>query len=183
VGPFTTNNTKPIMPALIVFGTPKGAKAPHAAWFRAAYAARVVTAARRQALTTVAVESNETRAMAATLKEGQLNAGGQLVMPCVSQDMLSQLRRLVQQQPPGSSGASPAGATTAGVQVPIAVWDTLKPTDVVLAAHLENGVPDGWYEAIIMKNQGGTFTLRWADYPRDPLVRVQRQHIALMYPG
>ena len=107
----TTNNTKPIMPALIVFGTPKGAKAPHAAWFRAAYAARVVTAARRQALWTVVVESNETRAVAATLKEGQLKAGGQLVMPCVSQDVLSRLRRLMP-QPLVGSAASPAGATT-----------------------------------------------------------------------
>ena len=95
----TTNNTKLAVPALIVFGTPKGAKAPHAAWFRAAYAARVVTAARRQALSTIAVESNETRAVAATLKEGQLKAGGQLVMPCVSQDMLNQLRRLMPQSP------------------------------------------------------------------------------------
>jgi hypothetical protein len=178
----TTNNTKSTMPALIVFGTPKGAKAPHAAWFRAAYAARVVTAARRQALTTIAVESNETRAVAATLKEGQLKAGGQLTMPCVSQDMLSQLRRLMP-QPPGSSAPSPTGSTIAGVQVPFAVWDTLKPTDVVLAAHLENGVPDGWYEAIILKIEGGTFTLRWADYPEDGLVRLRRQHIALMYPG
>jgi hypothetical protein len=178
----TTNNTKSAMPALIVFGTPKGAKAPHAAWFRAAYAARVVTAARRQALTTITVESNETLAVAATLKEGQLKAGGQLIMPCVSQDMLSQLRGLMP-QPPGGSGASPTGSTIVGVQVPVAVWDTLKPTDVVLAAHLENGVPDGWYEAIILKIEGGTFTLRWADYPRDPMVRVQRQHIALMYPG
>ena len=165
-----------------MFGTPKGAKAPHAAWFRAAYAARVVTAARRQALTAIAVELNETRAVAATLKEGQLKAGGQLTMPCVSQDMLNQLRRLMP-QPPGSSAPSPNGATTAGVQVPVSVWDTLKLTDVVLAANLENGVPEGWYEAIIMKIEGDTFTLRWADYPREALVRLQRQHIALMYPG
>jgi hypothetical protein len=84
---------------------------------------------------------------------------------------------------PFTSPLSPASATIAGVQVPASVWDTLKPTEVVLAAQLENGVPDGWYEAIIMKIDGGTFTLRWADYPRDPIVRVQRQHIALMYPG
>jgi hypothetical protein len=179
----TTNNTKPAVPALIVFGTPKGAKAPHAAWFRSAYAARVVTAARRQALWTIAVESNETRAVAATLKEGQLKAGGQLVMPCVSQDMLNQLRRLIP-QPPGGSGASPTGGTTAGVQVPVAVWDTLKPTDLVLAAELDkNGEPDGWYEATIMKIENGVYTVRWFYEPELGFIRLQRQHIALMYPG
>jgi hypothetical protein len=37
----TTNNTKSAMPALIVFGTPKGAKAPHAACVIIAIAAAI----------------------------------------------------------------------------------------------------------------------------------------------
>jgi hypothetical protein len=161
---------------------PKGAKAPHAAWFRAAYAERARTAAKRQGLTALPVESAETRAVAATLKEGQLRAGGQLVMPCVSQNMLNQLQRLTAVPPPNTTGAA-TGRVTPGVNVPVAVWDTLKITDVVLAAHLEKGVPDGWYEAVIMKIENGVFTLRWVDYPDHGLVRLPRQYLALMYPG
>jgi hypothetical protein len=175
-----TGNTT--VPTLIVFGMPKGAKAPHAAWFRSAYAERARTVAKRQGLTALSVESAEARAVAATLKEGQLKAGGQLVMPCVSQDMLNTLRRLPP-VPPASAAALAPGRVTPGVNVPVAIWDTLKVTDVVLAAHLEKGVPDGWYEAVIMKIENDVFTLRWADYPQDGLVRLPRQYLALMYPG
>jgi hypothetical protein len=179
----TTKNHKPAAPTLIVFGTPKGARAPHGAWFPAPYAERAQLAAHRQNLATVAVETEDARAAAALLKEGQLKAGGQLIMPCISQELLNRLRRLVPATPPSSPPNGRAGPTTPGVKVPAALWDTLKVTDVVLAAHLDNGLPDGWYEAVIMKIEGGIFTARWADYPEDGLVRLQRQHIALMYPG
>jgi hypothetical protein len=178
----SSKNGNATVPALIVFGMPKVAKAPHAAWFRAAYAERARTAAKRQGLTALSVEPAETRAVAATLKEGQLKAGGQLVMPCVSQNMLHQLQRLPPAAPPTTAGAA-AGRVTPGVNVPVAIWDTLKITDVVLAAHLEKGVPDGWYEAVIMKIENGVFTLRWADYPNNGLIRLPRQYLALMYPG
>lgn len=178
----TTNNTKSTEPELIAFGMPKGARSPHAAWFRGSYANRVTVAAQRQGLATLTVETDATRAAAASLKEGQLKAGGQLVMPCVSQELLKRLNGLLP-KPPASSAAGLSSPTSAGVQVPVSVWETLKITDVVLAAHLEQGVPDGWYEAIIMKIDRGIYTLRWADYPEDGLVRLQRQHIALMYPG
>ena len=46
----TTKNGNGTAPALIVFGTPKGARSPHAAWFRASYAERARLAAQRQSL-------------------------------------------------------------------------------------------------------------------------------------
>jgi hypothetical protein len=179
----TTKDTKPNGPALIAFGTPKGAKAPHAAWFRTGYADRAASAARRHGLATIRVESAGTQAVAALLKEGQLKAGGQLVMPCVSQDTLNRLRALVP-VPSAPPGNSPGGSVTAGVQVPVSVWDTLKPSDLVLAADLDkNGEADGWYEATIMKIENGVYVVRWYYEPTMPFVRLQRQHIALMYPG
>ena len=64
------------------------------------------------------------------------------------------------------------------------MWDTLKPADLVLAAELDkNGEPDGWYEATIMKIEDGVYTVRWFYAPELGFIRLQRQHIALMYPG
>jgi hypothetical protein len=74
----------------------------------------------------------------------------------------------------------------AGVQVPVSVWDKLKPTDLVLAADLDKASePNGWYEASIMKIEEGIYTVRWyQEYEGEPrIVRRQRQYIALMYPG
>ena len=142
-------------------------------------------AAQRQGLATITVESDATRAAAASLKEGELKAGGQLVMPCVTQEVLTRLNSLLP-KPPASSAESSANPVTAGVQVPVSVWDKLKPTDLVLAADLDKaGEPNGWYEANIMKIEDGIYTVRWyQEYEGEPrIVRRQRQHIALMYPG
>jgi hypothetical protein len=179
----TSNKASPpVSPALIVLGTPAGMKEPQAAWFRAEYAERAKSAAQRQGLTTILINSNETRAAAATLKEGELKAGGQLVLPSVSQETISRLRAFVvtaSVKPSGSPGTAPVG-----VQVPVSVWDKLKLADIVLAAFLDNaGEPDGWYEATIMKIENGIYTLQWLYEPEAGFVRLQRKHIAVMFPG
>lgn len=177
----TTKNGRSNDPALIVFGMPKGARAPHAAWFSGTYANRAKVAADQHGLSTLTVGSQVTRAVAATLKEGQLKAGGQLVTPCVTEGMLHQLRSVIPQPLPGSTLAA-NNSGVARVQVPATVWDALKPNDLVLAADLDkSGVPDGWYEAVIVQVDDGSFTLRWVDYGHEGLVRRQRRHIALMY--
>jgi hypothetical protein len=54
----------------------------------------------------------------------------------------------------------------------------------VLAADLDKaGEPDGWYEATIMKIEDGVYVIRWVYEPELGFLRLQRQHIALMYPG
>jgi hypothetical protein len=178
----TIKQIEPHVPALIVFGTPTGASAPQAAWFRGAYSERAKQAAQRQAFRAVQIDSDETMAAAATLSEGQLKPGGQLIMTDVSQEVFDRLSglRLVTV---GNVPASAAGVATAPAKVSAALWDTLKISDYVLAAHIENGETDGWYEAIILKIEGATYTVRWADYPKERLIRVQRRHIALMLPG
>lgn len=179
----STSNGKSNAPALIVFGTPKGTKAPHGAWFPVQYAERSLAAAQQQGLIALPVDSDPSRAAAAQLKEGQLKAGGQLVLPTISPQLLSRLRDLAPQtQTPAQDVRQ--GSTTPGVQAPAALWNTLKPTDVVLAAFLDrSGEPDGWYEATIMKVENGIYTLRWLYEPQLGFIKLQRQHIALMFPG
>ena len=178
----TTNEIEPNMPALIVFGTPTGTSVPQAAWFRGSYAERAKQASQRHAFRTIPVVTDETRAAAATLSEGQLKPGGQLILRDVTKEVLERLTRLI---PVVSAVATPAaaGPTAVAARISSSLWDTLKITDYVLAAHLENGEPEGWYEAIIIKIEGPTYTLRWAYAPEEGLIRVQRRHIALMLPG
>jgi hypothetical protein len=169
----STKTTPPVSPALIVLGTPAGVKEPQAAWFRAEYAERAKSAALRQGLSTILVTSNDTRAAAAMLKEGQMKAGGQLMMPSVSEKTISRLRGFVV-----------AASVKPGVQVPESVWDNMKPSDLVLAAELDkNGEPEGWYEATIMQIENGIYTVRWLYAPELGFLRLQRKHIAVMFPG
>jgi len=179
----TATTTNPVPPALIVFGTRKGATEPCAAWFRSEYAARARSAAQRQGLAAIAVNTDETRAAAKVLNEGQLKAGGQLVMPSVSQEVLDRLRNLV----PAAvldKASGHVGPTTPGPQVPASCWDALKPTDIVLGKYFDKwGDPEGWWEAVIIDIQNNTYTIRWVDEPETGFVRLPRKHVALMFPG
>jgi DNA-binding IclR family transcriptional regulator len=42
---------------------------------------------------------------------------------------------------------------------------------------------DGWYEAIVVEQNGEMFTLRWRDYPRERRVVRHRLRLGLLYPG
>jgi hypothetical protein len=162
----TTQDTEPNVPALIVFGIPSKGTTPQAAWYRASQVERARQAAQQQGFTAIPVDSDDTRAIAATLNEGQLKAGGQLALSIVPHDVLERLRAL-----------------TAGTGIPMGLWHLLKVTDTVLAADLINGEPDAWYEAVIIKIEDGVFTLRWTYAPEEPLFKLKRQHIALMFPN
>jgi hypothetical protein len=52
--------------------------------------------------------------------------------------------------------------------------------DLVVA---QEGVEDGWYEAIVAETNGDMLTLRWRDYPRERRVVRHRQRLGLLYPG
>jgi hypothetical protein len=47
----------------------------------------------------------------------------------------------------------------------------------------EDGPTDGWWEAIIVAEHDGVYTLYYRDYPEQGLVRRQRQQIALLPPS
>jgi hypothetical protein len=130
----------------------------------------------------VAVDTDDTRAAAKALNEGQLKAGGRLVMPSVSHEMLDRLRGLIAAVASDIAGGH-TNPTVPGPQVPTSCWDALKPTDIVLAAYFEAGEIEGWWEAVIINIQSDTYTVRWVSEPKSAPVRVQRKHIALMFPG
>jgi hypothetical protein len=46
----------------------------------------------------------------------------------------------------------------------------------------DQGTPEGWREAVIVRIDGDVFTLRFRDYPRQSLKRRRRDQIAIMYP-
>src|SRR5262249_46602960 len=52
--------------------------------------------------------------------------------------------------------------------------------DLVVA---QEGVEDGWYDAIVVEVNGDMLTLRWRDYPRERRFVRHRFRVALLYPG
>ena len=71
-------------------------------------------------------------------------------------------------------GAAPAHAqkATPGTEI------------LVLAPEVDwRGTPDSWWAAVIVAIRGETYTLRWRDFPQQPLVKRPRHLIGIMYPA
>ena len=59
-------------------------------------------------------------------------------------------------------------------------WETIRSGSVVLAPAAAD---EGWWEAIVVKVAGDWLTLRWRDYPNEPLIVRQRHRLALLHPS
>ena len=60
------------------------------------------------------------------------------------------------------------------------LWDGLTVNSLVLAR--ADDPTDGWWEAIILAQHDGIYTLCFRDYPDQGLVKRQQQSIALLLP-
>ena len=59
-------------------------------------------------------------------------------------------------------------------------WQHIAIGDLIVA---QEGIEDGWYEAIVMDISGEMLTLRWRDYPRERKFSRHRHRIGLLFPN
>ncbi len=76
---------------------------------------------------------------------------------------------------PGSG--HPASAATSPRP---ADWDEIGLGSLVLAT---TGTDDGWWEALVIRLDGDVLTLKWRDFPREPVVMRRRTELALLPTG
>jgi hypothetical protein len=189
-------------PALIVFGFNQPIGSAQAAWFRAAHVKKVYTVAQRIGFSSIAVDSDERRELAAKLEAGQLLSGGKLLLPAIADELYQQLLGFVADQviaaeadastaeepgptPSADSEAPPQSPTEMHAAAPVtaAAWSTLTAGTRVLALYLDKrGNPEGWWEAEIVHVKGGRFFITWCDEPNSGVVIRDREQIALMLP-
>jgi hypothetical protein len=83
-------------------------------------------------------------------------------------------------RPPTSSSSQ---AATTGHASPFPKsWDEIRVGSVVLAPANE-GETYGWWEAVVTAITNDLLTLRWRDYPRDPIKARRRHEVALLFAG
>jgi hypothetical protein len=59
-------------------------------------------------------------------------------------------------------------------------WQAVAKGDLVLA---QESLSDGWWEAVIVEQEGDVITLQWRDYPRLPKFLRHREGLALINPS
>ena len=79
---------------------------------------------------------------------------------------------------PGKASSAAHGSTES--QPLPKTWDDIKVGSEVIAFE---SAEDGWWEAIVTEINGEMLTLRWRDYPRQPMVARRRHQVALRFPG
>ncbi len=186
---------------IVVFGRDDAGK-PHAAAFGHSDAKLAEKAAGLMGMRVLRLETDKARELAGRLPRGRVFASGRAFVPFVKASLYDALAALAEvssgrglagavsactasQSPPngpvrpgeGQGDGSPAEAGN-GPSSPD--WETIGLGSVVLAPA---GPDDGWWEAVVVKVAGDRLTLRWRDYPDEPLITRQRHRLALLHPG
>jgi hypothetical protein len=171
---------------LVVFGKDEAGK-PHASRFTAADVELALKAARLMGMRVMRPVSEAATTLAAKLPKGRVFASGRGFVPFVKPKVFEAL--LVTHADPqnqveggGDAGdaaqADPANAGDAG-GVKSSGGD-LGEGAVVLAPYAPL---EGWWEAVIVKVKGDLFTLKWRDYPDDPVFARRRNQLVTIPPG
>ena len=96
---------------------------------------------------------------------GRVYATGKGSVPNISQELLDKLNALVGGEPGPISTTLPKH------------WDDLAPGSLCIA---QDSVADGWFEAVLVKREGDSLTLKWRDYPSQPEVVRPITAVALL---
>jgi len=171
-------------PALILFGRDDAGK-PRASWFDAPSADLARKAADLMKMRVLQVETEEQKAVARQLKPGRVFENGQAFTPFARREVFSKVVGFAQgpetstsamasEAPEKSSNGQDASAQAAGgasmsnaTSAPKSPedWDQIGVGSVVLA----EDDPDGWWESIVIGENGDAVTLKWRDWPGYPL--------------
>ncbi len=188
-------------PSLVVFGRDDAGK-PRASWFDAGSAGLAAKAADLMKMMQVLrIETEEQKAVARQLAPGRVFASGRAFTPFARATVFSQLVELAggTSDPSNrSTSGKPAavasnGSAASGDQRPGTAptapadpkggpsrpqsWDEIVIGSVVLVTA---GVEDGWWESIVIGVSADAFSLKWRDFPREPVFVRRRTELALL---
>ena len=184
------------VPSVVLYKKALDEKSAQAAWYDQSVEATAKVFGERQGLTVINVGPDQAERVRAVLTEGAAADKGTLTLPAVKPEDLSSLlaalavaptsTQTAPAKPPLGQAPQPVGSPSAApAEFPPLdpLWAALTVNMVVLAPELsDEGVPEGWWEAVITAIKGDMLTLRFRDYPEPAPVRRKREQLAIMYP-
>jgi hypothetical protein len=170
---------------LVLFGIDNRGK-PKGARFGREHASLAMKAATQLQLKVLASNDPKVAEIAAGLPVGRVHATGRTFVPFIRRDLYDQLLAAAgngtAHSPSSSGGSSGASGSTPGGSAPRLPrnWQEIGIGDLVVA---NQDRWEGWYEAIVVEQNGDMFTLRWRDNPRERRIVRHRLRLGLLYPG
>ena len=184
------SSSKAAVHPVVLFGVDRHGK-PTAARFPESQARLAAKAADQLHLRVLTIANSAVAELAATLPVGRIHASGKGFVPNVRGDLYAKL--LAMAGPPApvtqSSTLTLRGAQSNGggakTKKPAQAllpkdWDAIAPGHLVVA---QESLEDGWYEAIVLEQNGDMFTLRWHEFPRERRFARHRRSLGLLFPN
>ena len=192
----SNSSERQTVPAVVLYKKAPDEKSAQAAWYDQSVEATAKVFGERQGLVVINVAPDHAERVRAALSEGTAADKGILTLPAVKTEELNSLlavlaaaltsKQTAPARPPAALDSQPIGSpssTPVGLPAIDPMWAALTVNMVVLAADLtDEGVPEGWWEAVITRIKGDMLTLRWRDYPEQGSFRCKREQLAIMYP-
>jgi hypothetical protein len=184
------SSSKVVVHPVVLFGVDRHGK-PTAARFPEGQARLAAKAAEQLHLRVLTVANTAVAELAATLPMGRIHANGKGFVPNVRGDLYAKLLAMAgppaqvtqpSAQTPGPAQPNGGGAKTkkpAHDRLP-RDWDAIAPGHLVVA---QESLEDGWYEAIVLEQNGDMFTLRWHEFPRERRFARHRRNLGLLFPN
>jgi len=184
------SSSKTAVHPVVLFGVDRHGK-PTAARFPESHARLAAKAAEQLHLRVLTVANPAVAELAATLPVGRIHASGKGFVPNVRGDLYAKLLAMAgaAAQVTQSSGQTPGRAQSNGgrakTKKPAQArlpkdWDAIAPGHLVVA---QESLEDGWYEAIVLEQNGDMFTLRWHEFPRERRFVRHRRNLGLLFPN
>ena len=184
------SDSKAAILPVVLFGVDQHGK-PTAARFPESQARLAAKAAKQLDLRVLPVATTAVAELAATLPVGRIHASGKGFVPNVRGDIYAKLLAAAGAPAPvtQSSTLTLRGAQSNGggakTKKPAQHrlpkdWDAVAPGHLVVA---QESLEDGWYEAIVLEQNGDMFTLRWHEFPRERRFARHRRSLGLLFPN
>ena len=184
------SSSKAAVLPVVLFGVDQHGK-PTAARFPESQAKLAAKAAEQLNLRVLTVANPAVAELAATLPVGRIHASGKGFVPNVRGDLYAKLLSMagapahVTQTSTRSLRGAQSNGQGSNAKKPAhdrlpKDWDAIAPGHLVVA---QQSLEDGWYEAIVLEQNGDMFTLRWHDYPRERRFARHRRSLGLLFPN
>jgi hypothetical protein len=180
-----TNANQTDRPQLVIYGLDETGK-PKAGRFAFNHAEAAKEAAASMKLTVQEVVPPQANEAMKKLPVGRIHARGKAFIPYIKRELYDQLCAAFSEKPakeeaPGTAiERSLSIAKTEQTSALPTDWESIAPGHLVL---LQESLPAGWYEAVVIARENELLTLRLRDYPKYPNFLRHYRSVGLLHRG
>lgn len=169
---------------LIVFGLDDTGK-PKAGRFTHKEAEAAKEAAASMKLTLREFAPSEAEDLMKQIPVGRIHARGRAFISYIKQELYDRLIAETKKQPEQGTAGSALEQSLSRIRADHASalpssWDAIAPGHLVL---LQESLPAGWFEAVVVSRDKEQLTLRFRDYPKYPTIVRHLYSVGLVHPG